>query len=357
MFVGGQGIIIVALSILFKPGLSSLSMYYAEARQEKITPSIINTARFIWKVSLVYFCLGTISFWTILINEGFPVGKSLIYSMCIFMACFDTGGFTPFTQNLSYFHSFRFELLACIFMILGAMNFALHYALWHGRKKEVFKNMESRTFIMGMLIMFLFIGVTFPYKTSLRIFREGLFVLLSAHTGTGFSTVLAEDFFYSWKNVGIMFIIVAMSLGGGVCSTTGGIKLLRVGVLFKTIIMYIKQSISPPHAYVSTRFHHLKLIPLEENMIKSAFAIFFLYGFCFFIGMIAGMLAGYEPLASLFESVSATCNVGLSSGITSPFMPAFLKLVYIIQMWMGRLEFIAIIAIIYYFMSFRWRKR
>lgn len=357
MFVGGQGIIIVALSILFKPGSSSLSMYYAEARQEQIAPGLINTARFIWKVSLVYFLLGTAAFWLVLVREGFPLYRSLVYSMCTFMACFDTGGFAPFSQNIAYYHSFRFEIVACFFMILGAMNFALHYALWHGRRREILFNMEARTFLVGMFIMFLFVGITFPYNSYFRVFREGFFLLLSAHSGTGFSTVLAEDFFFSWHSVGIMFIIVAMSFGGGICSTTGGIKLLRIGVLYKTIKMYIKQAMSPPYSYVGSRYHHLKSVPLEEDVIKSSFAIFFLFVFCFFVGTVIAMLLGYETLAALFESVSATCNVGLSSGITSPLMPATLKVVYILQMWLGRLEFIAVIAIIYYFVSLKWRRR
>ena len=353
MFVGGQGIIIVALSVLFKPGLSSLSMYYAEARQEKILPSIINTSRFIWSASLIYLVIGSTSLWFVLFKEGFPLWRSLIYSLCIFMACFDTGGFTPFSQNISYFHSFYVEIICALFMILGATNFALRFAIWRGDRKEFFKNIEVRTFLFNMVILFLLISLFLPYKNPFRVFREGFFLLLSAHTGTGFSTVMPQAFFENWQVLSILFITLAMSFGGGICSTTGGIKLLRIGVIFKSISLYIRQAISSPHAYLSSRFHHLKDNLLEDVFVKGAFVITFLYLASFIIGTCAGVFFGYDLLASFFESVSSTCNVGLSSGITNPYMPNLLKVIYILQMWLGRLEFVAVMGIWYYLIFLR----
>jgi len=210
---------------------------------------------------------------------------------------------------------------------------------------------------MGMVLMFLVIGWNFPHKSHWRIFREGFFLLLSAHTGTGFSTVLSEDFFSTWKSVGLIFIILAMSFGGGMCSTTGGIKLLRIGVLFKSVLVYIRQSLSSPHTYVGTSFHHLKEIPLEDNIVKGAFVVFFFYLLSFFVGAVVGVGLGYDFLPSLFESVSATCNVGLSSGITSPSMPTLLKTIYIFQMWLGRLEFVTVLGMFYYFLTLRFSGR
>ncbi len=349
MFIGGQGIILASLSILTRARSAALGFYIGEARQEKILPNVIATARFIWRVSFVYLILGVITFFTILYNQGLSGERSFFHALWLFFASFDTGGFAPQAQNIAYYHSFSLEIATIVFMILGAMNFNLHFWLWNKSKKEIFKNFELRTFFFTICTLSLILYFSLS-KLGLVIFRKGFYQLISAHSGCGF-TNLAGGELNHFPALGLLAVIFAMMIGGGICSTTGGIKLMRLGIVFKAFFMEIKRWMMPSKAVYKDRFHHLQSLALSDKRIKEAYLFFFIFIFTYAAGAIIAMGFGYPASQALFESVSATANVGLSVGITTPTMPVVLKLVYIFQMWAGRLEFIAIFVSLGFILS------
>ncbi len=342
MFIGGQGIILASLSILTRARSAALGFYIGEARQEKILPNVIGTAKFIWKVSFIYLILGVITYSAILYKQGLHLEKSFFHAFWLFFASFDTGGFAPQSQNITYYHSLSLEIATMVFMILGAMNFNLHFWLWNKSKKEIFKNFEIKTFLFTTTILTLLLYLPFKgIAGGFTIFRQGFYQLISAHSGCGF-TNLAAGQINRFSSLTLLSIIFAMMIGGGVCSTTGGIKLMRLGIVFKTFFIESKRWMMPFKAIYKDKFHHLQDVTLSDKRIKEAFTLFVLFLFIYLAGALIAIILGYPPLASLFESVSATANVGLSMGITNPAMPLSLKLVYIFQMWAGRLEFITI---------------
>lgn len=346
MFLGGQGIVIVVLSFFVQVSSYVLGLYFGEARQERIFPNVISTARFIWLVSLVYFFLGSSVLFIFLKNSGLPLQKAIFHSLNLFMAAFDTGGFTPQSLNISYYHSLSVEFLTLVIMILGSFNFSLHYFIWFRNRREIYRNIETRTFFISFSLIFILLNlvtVTFFKGGWIELFRKTFYQLVSAHTGCGFSNVYVKEL-NSWPQSALVFIIIAMALGGGAGSTTGGIKLMRLALLFKTVGLEIRKWLLPPQARVYAKYHHLQEVVLDDKKVRFVFVITFFYLVSYFMGTIIGMLCGYGFLESLFESVSASANVGLSMGITSPQMPAILKLTYIIQMWSGRLEFISVIV-------------
>jgi len=140
-------------------------------------------------------------------------------------------------------------------------------------------------------------------------------------------------------------------LGGAVCSTTGAIKMLRIGIVFKAMTEDIKRIVSPERAVVVEKIHHIKEVFLADKSARAALMITLAYLGLYGLGALAGMYCGYPFLESLFESTSAAANVGLSCGITQVNMPAFLKLTYIFQMWAGRLEFMSIFALVGFFVA------
>ena len=182
------------------------------------------------------------------------------------------------------------------------------------------------------------------------VFRRGFYQLISAHSGCGF-TNLSGQALSNFPPLGLLVIIFAMMIGGGVCSTTGGIKLMRLGIIFKSFFIEIKRWMMPFKAVYKDRFHHLQDLVLSDKRIKEAYLFFTIFLFTYVAGAIVGIVLGYSPILSLFESVSATANVGLSVGITNPAMPSVLKLVYIFQMWAGRLEFISILVSLGFILS------
>lgn len=350
MFLGGQGIVVVALSVLVKGGSGAFRMYVGEARDEKILPNVVETAKFIWLVSLVYFGLGTL---LLALCGYFSVGLSLreavFHGACIFMTGFDTGGFAPQSQSIIYYQSWLFELCTVLVMVWGSINFNLHYAIWNAKRKELWKDIEIRTFLATLTVVTVLAAAGLAmgrvYGDATGLGRRGLYQIISAHTGTGFSTIYSSQFVLEWGSLALLGVILAMGLGVSMCSTTGGIKMLRIGLIGKAFREDVKRFLIPDSSVVSTKFHHLKDLFLDDKQVRSAALMTIAYILLYLFGAAAGCFAGYPFLESLFESTSAAGNVGLSCGITQMGMPAFLKVVYILQMWAGRLEFISIFVL------------
>ncbi|QAT17932.1 hypothetical protein BU251_09450 [Candidatus Velamenicoccus archaeovorus] len=350
MFLGGQGIVVVALSFLVKGGAGAFRMYVGEGRDEKILPNVAETAKFIWLVSLVYFVVGTLLLALCgHLSAGLSLREAVFHGACIFMAAFDTGGFSPQSQSIIYYQDGLFEFGTIIVMVWGAINFNLHYAIWNGKRKELWKDIEVRTFVITLGLVTLLAAAALAkghvYGTIIGLVRRGLYQIISAHTTTGFSTIYSPQFILEWKSLALLAIIVAMGMGASICSTTGGIKMLRIGLIAKAFREDVKRFLMSDSSVVSTKFHHLKDMFLDDKLVRSAALMTIAYVLVYLFGTAAACFAGYPLLESLFESTSAAGNVGLSCGITQVGMPVFLKVVYIIQMWAGRLEFVSVLVL------------
>ena len=355
MFIGGQGIVIVALSFFVKGFSGAFKMYVGEARDERILPNVISTSRFIWLVSIAFLILGTSALGIVGILNGMKTVNAFFHGACVFMAAFDTGGFAPQSQNILYYHSLAFEIITIMIMILGAMNFKLHYHVWTGNRKEIFRNIETVTLFITIMITFLIVAIGLTqlgvYPKALMLFRKGFYQLISGHTGTGYQTIYPSQFINEWNHLALFGIICAMAFGGAVCSTTGAIKMLRIGIIFKAFIEDIKKIILPERTIIVQKFHHIKEVFLEDKQVRSALMITLAYLVLYMLGAVIGMFYGYPFLNSLFESTSAAANVGLSCGVTSVGMPSALKFTYIFQMWAGRLEFMSVFTLIGFFVA------
>ncbi|MFA5099912.1 MAG: TrkH family potassium uptake protein [Candidatus Omnitrophota bacterium] len=356
MFIGGQGMVIVALSFFVKGLSGAFKMYVGEARDEKILPNVINSSRFIWLVSIVYLILGTLVLGIAGCSGGIRPFNAFFQGVCLFMAAFDTGGFAPHSQSIVYYHSLAFEIITVIIMILGGgLNFKLHYHVWMGNRREILKNIETRTLFVTVVLTFLVTAFglreTGIYPQAVVMFRRGFYHLISAHTTTGFQTIYGQQFFTEWGDLATVGLIIAMMLGGAVCSTTGGIKIFRIGIIAKAFIQDVKRILLPERAIVMQKFHHIKEVFLDDKMVRLALIITFAYIIFYGAGSLIGMLYGYPFLKSLFESTSAAANIGLSSGIIAPSMPAGLKITYMVQMWAGRLEFMSVLTLLGFFVA------
>ena len=350
MYIGGQGIMIVALTFLVRGAGSALPIYMGEAREEKVLPNVVQTARFIWLVSLVYLLLGTLALSFTAISGGMPQDKSFLHGLWVAMAAWDTGGFTPQSQSILYYHNFNFEMITIALMLLGSLNFSLHYTLWAGRRKEIFRNIETVSFFVSVMLLFGLTGFglaragAYPGMTNL--FRKGFYQVISAHTGTGYMTIHAQQFAQSWSTLSLMGVTLCMAMGAGACSTAGGIKILRIGIIFRALLQDVKRTMLPRSAVVVDKIHHIRDVVLDEKQLRQVALITLGYIFLYLLGTLVGIFFGHPLQLALFESVSAGANVGLTCGITQPGMPVALKITYIFQMWAGRLEFVSVFALL-----------
>ncbi len=349
--IGGQGIIVAALSLAVGLRGGAFSLYLAEGRDERILPNVLYTARFIWFVTAVYVLIGTVVLWGVnSLHLGMAPDRGLLHAFWISVAAYDTGGFGPQSMNAMYYHSYSFEIVGVFLMLAGTLNFNLHAQVWRGDRPELWRNIETR--VLGINIMLLSaltaigLAATRFLPEGFEILRKGAYHIVSANTGTGHQTVYPGQWTSDMGGIAIVAVMLAMAAGGAVSSTAGGIKALRLGVILKSIVHQVKQSIAPRSAVLKARYHHIEDKFLTPEAASAATTVFILYMATFITGGIIGAAYGYDPVQAMFESISATANVGLSTGITSSGMPVGLKIVYMVQMWGGRLEFIAVLTLI-----------
>jgi trk system potassium uptake protein TrkH len=272
------------------------------------------------------------------------------------MAAWSTGGFAPMSQNILYYHSGLYEGITLAFFILGSFNFALHNAVWSGNRKEILKNIETASFTVTLSLLLLIacwgLMKARIYPDFAALARKGFYQMASAHTTTGFMSVYPRQLANEWGDVANVAMIAAMLIGGSACSTAGGFKGLRVGIIWKAIVQETRKMLKPGAAVFPQRFNYHGRRNLTEAQVRSAGLIVIMYAGIFFLATLAGCAAGYPFLEAAFESASVTGNVGFSIGVTQAAMPAFLKVVYIFNMWAGRLEFMAVLATMAFIISF-----
>jgi trk system potassium uptake protein TrkH len=351
-YVGGQGIIVLALIFLARGLKGAIKSYLGEAREDRLWPNIKATAASIWKIANVYAFIGTTALFVVFLNQDIEPVDSFFHALWITMSGWATGGFAPSSLSVIAYHSLLAEILIMLILFVGSMNFAVHFAVWRGKITELFKNIELRAYLVYFLFSYLIVifGLIAKnfYHGTVANFRLAAFQTISAVTGTGYFNVIPNIVVGYWGELAIFGLTLAMAFGPCSCSTAGGIKGIRVALNIKGVYHEIKRIISPDNSIVITYYHHLRKQILTDNQVKMSALITIAYVCTYLIGAIAGSYLGYPFLLSLFESVSATANVGLTAGITSSMMPTVLKVIYIFQMWLGRLEFTALLVLIGY---------
>jgi len=349
-FIGGMGIIVVALTVLARSEVGSVLTFKSEGREEILRPNVARTSRAIFGIAATFLVLGTVLFAIVGIYEGMNVGTSFFDGVNHAMAAFSTGGFSPHSQNILYYHSFPYEIVALIIFLIGSFNFAFHYAVLSGKRREMFKNIEIRTIFITLMLSTLVIaaGLLYfnVYSSPEILFRKAFFQAASAHTTTGFGTVYPAQMSNVWPNLPQTMMSIIMLLGACANSTGGGIKAIRVGIMAKAFFREVKKALSPKTAVVSEKYHHISDTPLTDTVVKGAALITIGYIVLFFVGTTVTMLYGYNGVDSMYETSSAVGNVGLSCGVTSPAMPSMLKVTYIFLMWAGRLEIMAVLVLV-----------
>jgi trk system potassium uptake protein TrkH len=348
-FIGGQGMVVLALSFLGKHIGGAYKIYCGEGKDIKLVPNVKYTARIIWKISVIYLFTGTLALWICGMVIGLSPLSAFLHGLYIFESAWSTGGFAPNTQNMMYYHSFAYEVMTIVFFVLGSLNFGLHYAIWQGKKKEMIKNVEVQSFFITSFLLsalaVLKLSQSGVYTNAVSCFRRIVYNVLSAHTTTGFGNVYAAQFANEWGDFGILVMVIAMLIGGSACSTAGGFKGLRVSIVFKGIISDVKKILSPERSIRVIKYHHIKDNVLDDGTVKASALVIVCYVVLFAITTLLGTFYGYPLAESAFEAASVTGNVGLSIGVTGAAAPALLKVQYILAMYLGRLEFLSVFAL------------
>jgi len=263
------------------------------------------------------------------------------------MTGISTGGFSVTDNSIASYDSVAIEIVLIPIMLLGAISFAVHYELMRGKGRELWRDFQTRWFLILVVIGIMFL--TFENLAGLGGFtalRQSAFQLVSSITCTGFQTANIG----AWSATAKLLLAVAMFIGGAAGSTAGGIKIMRMLILMRGVSWRFRKIVSPRRAIVPFRLGTTVVDESEVGQrLEDAALITFLW--LVFLGMgIVILLHTVPPDYTLsdvvFEVASAQGNVGLSVGITQPTMTLASKLTLCFNMWIGRLEIIPVLMLV-----------
>ncbi len=363
-WLGGQGMVVLALTFFVRGLPGAFRWYVGEAKDERLRPNVIHTARAIWYISLAYLVVGTIALWVVGMADGLSPGRGLLHAVWIFMAAWSTGGFAPMSQNVLYYHSLAVEAVTVVFFVIGSFNFNLHWAVWRGDRREIYRNLEVVTFLISTTVLTALASWELAgmnvYPGAVTLLRKGYYSVISAHTTTGFGTIYARQFALEWGPLALVAITVAMLFGGSASSTAGGFKAMRIGLAFKSVVQDVRRFLAPESAVTIQRFHMTRDAVLDDRLARTVLTVISLYVLAWatlvaIMSFFAPRL-GWSMPAVMFEAASVVGNVGLSTGITAPAMPTLVKAACIAGMWLGRLEFFSVFVLVGWLVK-GWRNR
>ena len=348
--VGGLGLIVVALSLGIFGKRSGSSLYTAEGRSEHVVPNVVQTTQLILRITLVIIFIAAVVLTALCISIGMEPVRAVLQSIWLAISAFSTGGFAPMAESVSYYNSIPIEVFLMLLMILGSIGFVVHAEVWKGRLQSFFGDIEIRTMLIWLLVMTVVVAASLSasalFSDLPAIIRRGLFMVVSAFSTTGFQNVTTNQLTTVFSSGAFLALALIAAVGGSAGSTAGGVKLHRVGIIFKSIVSTVKEAVSPSSARVVVSYNHLGRRVLSSDAVKEAMTVFVLFVITYSVGALVGIAHGYEASQAIMESVSMTSNGGIITGIVTPGMSPSLEAFYIFQMWAGRLEFVTLIAVL-----------
>ena len=348
--VGGLGLIVVALSLGIFGKRSGSSLYTAEGRSEHVVPNVVQTTQLILRITLVIIFIAAVVLTALCISIGMEPVRAVLQSIWLAISAFSTGGFAPMAESVSYYNSIPIEVFLMLLMILGSISFVVHAEVWKGRLQSFFGDIEIRTMLIWLLVMTVVVAASLSasalFSDLPAIIRRGLFMVVSAFSTTGFQNVTTNQLTTVFSSGAFLALALIAAVGGSAGSTAGGVKLHRVGIIFKSIVSTVKEAVSPSSARVVVSYNHLGRRVLSSDAVKEAMTVFVLFVITYSVGALVGIAHGYEASQAIMESVSMTSNGGIITGIVTPGMSPSLEAFYIFQMWAGRLEFVTLLAVL-----------
>ena len=337
-WLGGIGIIVMAITLMPIMNVGGMQLFKISSNDssEKILPKSKEIALRLIYIYSALTAVCAISYWI------FGMGKfdSLTHSMTTIA----TGGFSNYNQSIGYFNNIYIEISSMVFIILGSIPFIAYIKFLNGNKKIFSSDAQIRSFlkiiILSIVILSFYLFLTNNENFS---FRSIFFNTISILTGTGY--VNAE--FDSWGSFPITIFLALMFIGGCAGSTTCGIKIFRIQILYLFILNQLKKIIYPKGVFLIKYDQNL----VDEKFIASIISFIFFYFVIFFILAALLSLTGLDFITALSGAATSISNVGPGLGpIIGPngdfsSLPDVSKWVLSVGMILGRLELFAILVL------------
>ena len=347
-WLGGIGIIVVALSILPMLKIGGLQLFRTESsdNSEKTLP---RTTQIALNITLIY-----IIFTSICAASLYFAGMNIFDAVCHAMTAVATGGFSNYSASIGYFNSARIEMIICVFMFLSALPYVMYIKAIHGNK-NIFKSSQVKFYII-LIIFFVSITAVILYFHSnyaiLESLRYATFNVISIITTTGFASI---DYYHLWGNSMITLIFMISAIGGCTGSTSGGIKIFRFQILLQTARAQMNQLVKP-HGIFLVRAHG-KVV--EDKAINAVMNYMILFALCFVIISIMLAVMELDYITAMSATLATLANIGPGLGeIVGPAgsyfpLPDMAKWILSFAMLLGRLELFTVLILL---SPYFWRK-
>lgn len=359
-WIGGMGIIVLAIAILPLLGIGGMQLFAAEAPGpggDKLHPRITDTAKRLWLIYVGYTVAETI-----LLKIA---GMSFFDAMNHALATLSTGGFSTKNASVAYWNNQPvIQYVIILFMFLAGTNFVISYFAFTGRIQRMIKDEEFKVYsifvvgfsLVAFLIVFLQADVPISdyhpqvWGKAESAFRHGMFQVIAIITTTGF---VSADF-TSWTPFLTVFFFGLMFLGGSAGSTSGGIKVMRHLLIIKNGLLEFKRTLHT-NAIIPVRYNNKTV---TEHIVYNIIGFFVLYMLLFIIGALVLAFLGLDFKSAVGGAASSLGNVGPALGDLNPVvnfskLPAFGKWWCGFLMLLGRLELFTVLIL---FTPFFWRK-
>lgn len=348
-WMGGMGIIVLAVAILPMLGIGGMQLYRAETpgpmKDNKLTPRITETAKALWFIYLGLTIACGIGYWLAGMNAFDAIAHSF--------STVAIGGFSTHDASIGYFDSALIEVVAVVFMLLAGINFSLHFLSWRTLTiKPYLKDPEVQTYFVVLIIAaaistaYLYISGTFDHIGSAV--HHGIFQAVSIGTTTGFTTAQ----YYAWPGFLPVLLLFSSFIGGCAGSTAGGLKVIRFLLLFRQGIREIKRLIHPS-ALMPVKIGNK---PLPERVINAVWGFFSLYVASFAVLMLMVMATGVDQITAFSAVAACMNNLGPGLGDVGAHygdINAITKWILCFAMLLGRLEIFTLLVL---FSAEFWRK-
>ena len=337
-WLGGIGIIDMAITLMPIMNVGGMQLFKISNNNssEKILPKSKQIAlRLIYIYSvLTTLCAVTYYFF------GMNIFDSLTHSMTTIA----TGGFSNYNESIGFFNSVSIETSSMIFIILGSLPFIAYIKFINGNKKIFISDMQIRTFFKIILISIVILSLYLTISNSTHFnLRSVFFNIISILTGTGYVNAQFDD----WGGFSLFLFLVLMFIGGCAGSTTCGIKIFRIQILYLFVSNQIKKIIYPKAIFVMKYDQN----PIDNNFIASIISFIYMYLVIFFLLATLLSLTGLDFITAISGAATSISNVGPGLGsIIGPngnfsTLPDISKWVLTVGMILGRLELFAILVL------------
>jgi len=331
---GGLGILVLSLALVMQPGLVAKGLAVTETETDDLVGGTRARAQRILKVYGALTALGIIG--------SLSVGVGFFDAVLYTFAAVSTGGFAPHDGSLATL-GWPAQGWITLLCLAGAIPLTFYHRMLQKKRRVAGDFLQLQAVVIASVVASLAVGASMRLTAGMawpQVLHHAPLLAFSAQTTAGFSSMPCGQLDPGSK----LILILSMLVGGGLGSTAGGFKLLRLLIAASVLRLILLRTCLPKHAVIEPRLAGRRL---QDEEIRAVLLLILLFVLVVALSWLPFVAMGHSPLDSLFEVVSAMGTVGLSVGLTNATLPALLKGILCVDMLMGRLEIVAWLVMLY----------